>query len=263
MQDFSITSWNAQRELNYTGYTSYKKFKSYVKTFDTDIILLQEMCNAKEYLKNIPELEAYNVFIPKINISPANRIPSYNFNVILSKYPILKTEEVVFPQWSNHRVLQNCTRVDIQLNDKILRIYNCQLPIFRAGIETRLKQLEFILSDAKNHSGPVIICSDMNTTIPKIGWKRWIISHWHHEPYNEMLVEYDERKLFNETIKKYGFRECLNLGTPTWSPWKSKIWEMFNLKLDWFIVKDLEVTNIKLGEYVSDHKSIEANCRVS
>jgi endonuclease/exonuclease/phosphatase family metal-dependent hydrolase len=268
MQNFSIQSWNTQRELNLTGNTSFKKVQTHLKTFSGDIIALQEMCNAKELLENIPNFKSYNFFIPRLNKTKDKRVPGCNYNVILSKYPILKADEIAFPEWNKNVILENCTRADIQLDEKILKIYNCHFAIFRVGIETRLRQLEYILEDAKNHTGPVIICGDMNVTIPKVGWNRRIISLWHQEPKKEMFIDgkfinYDERELFNRIINQYGFREILDLYTPTWSLFKSKIWELFKLKLDWFMVKDIEITEFHLNDYVSDHKSIGVNCRVS
>ncbi len=267
MQNLSITSWNVQRKLNFTGRISIKKLKSHLQTFDTDIIVLQEMCDAEENLKTIPGFELYNKYIPPTNKTLDDRSLGYNFNVVISKYPILNTAEIVFPSWNNDVVLQNCTRVEIELEDKILRLYSCQFRITKIGIKTRLRQLEYILLDAKNHNGPIIICGDMNTTIPKAGWKRWIISHWHKEPKREMFwngefIDYDERKLFNDTVNKHNFKESLKLDTATWAPFRSKLWEMFKLKLDWFIVKNIKITKTTLNDYVSDHKSIRVECEI-
>ena len=267
MQNVSVLSWNIQGKVNITGYTFFNKVKSHLISYSPDIIALQEMCDAEKILKNIQAFKKYNMFIPKFNRGGDSRNPGFNHNVLLIKYPILRADEITFPQWNQNAPLENCTRADIQLNNQVLRIYNCHFAIFKVGIATRLKQLEYILSDSRSHKGPIIICGDMNVTIPKMGWNRKVIARWHQEPAQEMsingtLIDYDERELFDKTISQYGFEEVLDLYTPTWSPFKSKIWEMFKLKLDWFMVKNVEVTNVKLGDYVSDHRPIEVQCRL-
>lgn len=267
MRKLSIVNWNVQRKNPITGYTFLKTIKLHLSTISPDIIILQEMCDARKILKKIPFQKTYHVFIPKLNQKKYNRVAGYNFNVILSKYPIIETREIVFPKFNHRAILQNCTRVKIKLNGKHLLIYNCQLTIIKAGMATRLKQLEYLLSDAHHHKGPILICGDMNSVIPKSGWNREMIALWDRQPRKEMfvdgkLISYEEKELFSKTIKKYGFRDALKLSTPTWSPLKSKIWEMFKLKLDWFIVKDLKVTSIELDDYITDHKSIEAEVRL-
>jgi endonuclease/exonuclease/phosphatase family metal-dependent hydrolase len=264
MTNFSVVSWNIQGKRNFTGYTSFKKVKRHLRKASPDIIALQEICDAEELLKGVENLKGYNVFIPNINRRDKNRQVGYNHNVILSKYPIIKSYEIHFPQWAKNINLENCSVADIQINNQILRIYNCHFAVFRVGIATRLKQLEYILADSNNHSGPIIICGDMNVTIPKIGWNRRIISLWHQEPKEEMsvngkFIDGEEKEIFNEIGNRYGFKEVLSLDIPTWSPFKSKIWEMFHLKLDWFMVKNLVLTRCELGEYVSDHKAIEVH----
>ncbi len=267
MQNLSVLSWNVQGKVNITGHTLFKKIKPHLINLSSDIIALQEMCNAERMLGKIGTLKAYNIFIPELNKGRHNGIPRFNHNVLLSKYPILRADEIIFPSWNRKIPLENGIRADIQLNNKVLRIYNCHFAIFKVGIGTRLKQLEYILSDSRGHKGPTIICGDMNVAIPKAGFRRKIITGWHREPKREMsvngkFIDYDEREIFNETISQHGFEEVLDLYTPTWSPLKSKHWELFKLKLDWFMVKNLEVTDIKLGDYVSDHRSIEVRCNL-
>ena len=71
----------------------------------------------------------------------------------------------------------------------------------------------------------------------------------------------DERELFNKKVRSAGFQEALDLYQPTWSPWKTTKWEMFKLKLDWFLVKNLEVQKAELGPYISDHRPIKVVCQ--
>ena len=267
MKKLSIVNWNVQRKNPYIGFTSLKKIKTHLSTLFDDIIILQEMCNAEKTLKDLPNLTSYNVFIPKLNARKYNRKFGYNFNVILSRYPIVQSDEIVFPNFNQKTVQQNFTRVKIKLGKKHLLIYNCQLTIAKAGMATRLQQLEYILADARKHKGPVLICGDMNDVVPKTGWERKIITTIDRSPKKDMylkdkLISCEEKELVIDAIKKYGFKEALKTNIPTWSPIRSEMWEMFKLKLDWFITKDLEVKKIKLDDYITDHKSIEAECSI-
>lgn len=267
MQTLSVLSWNVQGKVNLTGHTLFKKIKPYIIGLSSDIVALQEMCNAEKMLGKLDTLNGYNIFIPKFNKRRHGGKQGFNHNILLSKYPILRAEEIIFPSWNLKVPLENGIRADIQVGGQVLRIYNCHFAIFKVGIDTRLKQLAYILEDARSYKGPTIICGDMNVAIPKKGLRRKIVTGWHQEPRREMsvngkFIDYDEREIFNKTISKHGFKEVLDLYTPTWSPLKSKRLELFKLKLDWFMVKNLEVTDIKLGDYVSDHRSVEVRCRL-
>ncbi len=267
MLHFSVLSWNIQGRLNFTGFTFFKKIKPHLLHSSADIIALQEMCDAEKILKKTQIFKQYYLFIPQLNKRTHNQTTGFNHNVLLSKYPILAAQEMSFPPLSKKVHVENCIRADIQITNQIVRIYNCHFPIYKTGVLTRLKQLEYILSDAVTHNGPTIICGDMNITIPKKGWNRKVIRLWHKVPKKELsvngnFIDYDERELFNKTIDQHGFKEMLDLYTPTWSPLKSSIWQTFGLKLDWFIVKNLGATNYTLGTYVSDHRSIEVRCQI-
>lgn len=94
-----------------------------------------------------------------------------------------------------------------------------------------------------------------------------IIRTWHHplpqeQVINGVRVQADERELFNHTLGKYGFKEVLDLTTPTWSPTKTDYWELFKLKLDWFMVRNMKVMNYTVSEYISDHKPIEVQLEI-
>lgn len=267
MQNFSVLSWNVQGRKNFTGYTFFKKIRPFLFNRSYDIIALQEMHGAGKKLKNIPALKNYRIFISGHNKSNGWQGRVFNDNVILSKHPVIRAEEIIFPRFSHKAFLENGIKADILINNRVLRLYNCHLGIFRVGMATRLKQLEYLLSDSLNHKGPTIICGDMNVATPKTGLKRKLITLWHQKPKSEMLIDgkifkNDEREMFNSMANKYGFKEVLDLATPTWSPLKTKTWEMFKLKLDWFLIKNLGVNKVELGNYISDHRSIKADCHI-
>lgn len=264
MQTISILSWNIQGDTNITGHTRFSKVKPYLQATPADILILQEALHAQTLLSSIGSLRPYNTYIPESNTRPKN---GFNHSVVLSSYPIQAASELVFPDWGQQRYLENVTKVDVHIGKHILRIYNCHFPIFRTGIATRVKQLEYVLADSLTHTGPTIICGDLNTTTPKDGWRKRIIQTWHMQPGIDAMVDgvkvkTDERELFNTILRRHDFTEVLNIDTPTWSPFKTKNWELFDLKLDWFAVKDLVVVDYTLGKYVSDHRSIKVQLQI-
>ena len=276
---FTLLSWNVQNSFRVpaalrwdsvwhmiAGYTPFERIVPYLLYTAPDIITLQEIRDAAEKLATVPELSSYHIFIPKNNSKKDHAKPESNSNIVLSKFPIVNAKEISFPE--SPKNAENCTCIDIQVEKQLLRLYICHFPIFGVGIVTRLTLLERIISDASSHSGPVVICGDLNTTIPKSGIQRIIVRLWHQIFRNEMLafgefIKKDEREVLNDYLKKYGFTDVLELNTPTWSPWKASSFELFNLKLDWLITKGLHIRKTTLGEYVSDHKSIYIECEIS
>jgi endonuclease/exonuclease/phosphatase family metal-dependent hydrolase len=267
MKDISIVSWNVQGNFNFTGHTAFKKIYPHLLDLAADIFALQEMRGAEKKLAAATGLKQYQVFIPRTNIGSSLKVLGLNQNILLSRFQILQSADLKFPAFTTRRPLENYTRTDLQIGDRILRIYNCHFAIDKVGIRTRLMQLDHVLMDARSHLGPTIICGDLNATIPPPGLNRAIISHWHREPREEILLSgqpenRDEREIFNQTILTAGFKEVLDLYIPTWSVWKTKLWEIFKLKLDWFLVKDIEVISAKLGPYISDHRPIIVRVRI-
>jgi endonuclease/exonuclease/phosphatase family metal-dependent hydrolase len=268
MASFSVLSWNIQGKVNLTGFTRYKKITPHIREADADIVALQEIHNAKVRLARNSILKEYHAFIPAKNKRLHNRTDGYNSNVILSKYPIRSAGELSFTHIPAKVHLENCSWAKVKIGKILLKVYSAHFPIYRAGAATRLHMLEHILEDAGTHTGPVIICGDLNTSSPRPGLKRAIIHSWHQPPRSELLVQgkkikVDERDLFYRMAQNYHFTEALNLRTPTWSPIKSRSLELFRLKLDWFMVKGLSIESYELGEYISDHKSITVRCHLT
>lgn len=262
MRQLSVISWNVQGKINWTGYTPFRKILPSLVAEPADIIALQEMCNAERILARTKAFDEYNIVIPEHNTSSFHGKPGFNQNVVFSKFPIVDVKEIIFPYFNTKEHLENATRVDLQIDDTILRIYNCHFTIFRAGIATRLNQFIHILEDAAKHNGPTIICGDLNAAMPKKGIKRKVIRLLHQEPKHEMeidgkFIDGEERQMFYEILRGFDFIETPDLYTPTWSPLKSERFELFKLKLDWFMVKNLKAELIELGKYISDHRAIK------
>ena len=267
MNQFSILSWNVHgrgREIT----TPFKVVLPRLIQNESDIICLQEMTDAETKFSDVSEFAAYNVFIPAYNRRRDSRKIGFNHNVLLSKYPIVSAEELEFPKFSNMPIpMERAVRADIRIGETTLRVYNCHFVLRLAGMATRLAQLEFILADAQNHKGPIIVCGDMNAATPKAGMSRQILKWWARWPREELhfmgrQVQRSEKEIFQQQIEKHGFKEILDLSQPTWSFFRFDIWQQLQLKLDWFLVKNLNTVEATLGEYLTDHRPISVKCKI-
>lgn len=272
MKPLSVLSWNIMGKTwhiidkTFLSELSRKKiYKQIVKFIDLnnpDIICLQE---ASQYFPH-----NFDEFLQKIGYhwvgdqSGKKR----NFNIIASKFPFINFGEVILEnadKINSRRIatsLSVCLWVDCIVGESLVRIYNCQLRIRGTGINERISFLRDILKHAEAVNHPVVICGDMNTTIPKQGFARKIVQLVHNEPDSSMYFDgkyhpQDERFVFNSVAEKFGFREISDLNRPTWAlPYTS--WELFKLKLDWFFIKNVKCRKYSLGQYITDHKSIFA-----
>lgn len=267
MKEFSVLCWNVQGVGSKTSVLPFRKAVPVLKSVNSDIICLQEMTDAKEKLSKIPELNNYHKFIPKNNSLSHNHTHGFNHNVLLSKHPILKADELAFPNFSPKNLpIENAIRAEVKIHEKTVRLYVCHFVIKNMGLLTRLKQIEHILADAIDWQGPIIICGDMNVAMPKNQIARRIVKWWHSWPSEDMKLEIQHKKLsekeiFHEKISRHGFTESLDLNQATWSPLRMGL-EMFKLKLDWFMVKNLQTVKASVGGYVSDHRLISVTCQL-
>ncbi len=256
----SVLSWNIQG-LSYKGtYTAFKKILPVLLRSSADIICLQEMCEAE--IKLLNQFKDFHIYIPEFNSSKQVTVSHFNHNVIVSRLPFSKVGELSFPSsLKKDIILEAVSKMEFIVSNKVLRIYNCHFAIDGVGWQTRLKQIEYIINDCSNFTGPVVICGDFNTVVPKPGWRRKLIQFVHQIPNDDLLINNelmseDERFLFNEAVTKAGFTEAFDLHKPTWSLLKTKHWEVLKLKPDWFLTKNLSVLSRTLGDYISDHRSM-------
>ncbi|MBL8030596.1 MAG: endonuclease/exonuclease/phosphatase family protein [Candidatus Doudnabacteria bacterium] len=267
MKEFSVLCWNVQGVGSKRSVLPFKRAVPVLTSQNSDIICLQEMTDANEKLLNTPELNHYYKFIPKNNSLSHDHTPGFNHNVLLSKHPILNASELIFPQFSSKNLpIENAIRAEIEIHGKIVRFYVCHFVIKKMGLLTRLKQIEYILADAIEWQGPIIICGDMNVAMPKNQIARKIVKWWHSWPNEEMHLgaehkKLSEKEIFHRKISDHGFTESLDLNQATWSPLRIGL-EMFKLKLDWFLVKNLQTVKASVGGYVSDHRLINVTCQL-
>lgn len=254
--NFSVLNWNIQGIKYYTS-ANFNKIAPLLERSQADVLCLQE---AQEMKKDILRFSRSNTLK---SVLPEN--VDYG-SIILSKFPIIDNGELILPRLTNKH-LGNALWADIEAGDKIVRFYNCHFDIVGVGPKQRADQLKFVLSDSKRHIGPVIICGDFNTTIPPAGIKRKIVQWFHKEQDKSLILDgkyfhNDERYIFVRIAEQEGFREATDISKSTWCipPFG---WELFNLKLDWFPVRDLELQRVSLGDYISDHRAILAECLIS
>lgn len=262
MPKFSVLSWNVHG-IRFYAKTDFEKILPILHSCTADVVCLQEMPEAKSKLAFMEKLHQCKFVIPTYNNNPSFH-GNHNHNVILSRFPIKKSGEITFPEIINKQKLESAIWADVSINKICLRIYNCHFGIIGLGFAERIRQLEVILNHALKFNGPKIICGDMNTTIPKHGLSRKIVQWFYKIPAGSMscngdYFEEDERYAFAKKAQEHGFNEATDITKPTWSlPYIN--YELFNLKLDWFLTKGVQVKNIGLGPYISDHRSIFAEC---
>lgn len=235
-----------------------KKSLVYLKSLNAEILCLQELPIEVLVFKNAAFLSKYKVVEVRNSFVGAS-------TTILSKLPIVNEGTVTFPQIPDNTVTRpsECPWADIQVDNGLIRIYNCRFQIRDIGIKERLQFLSIVLEHSRELARPVIVCGDMNTTVPRKGWKRRIVQIVHREPDKSMFVngrEYtrDERHIFNRKAQEYNFREIIGLDKSTWSVPYTCI-KLFRLKLDWFLVRGVEPINVTIGPCITDHKPLVVN----
>lgn len=248
-----MLSWNVHGR-RYITKTNFKKIVPALEEHQADVLCLQEADEVRTKLHRVQALSDYDAVIPT---------RGFNHNIILSRFPIKKKGELEFPRMIRTR-MENAIWADIQIHGRIVRIYNCHFSLIGAGPSSRERQLHFILDHADTHDGPVIVCGDFNTSIPHAGLKRTMVQLFHFQTSGKMHVEGehfsdDERYAMVKVAEKRGFREAADITRATWRihPFP---WELFRLKLDWFLVRGIETPQVDLHPYISDHRAIHATC---
>ena len=74
------------------------------------------------------------------------------------------------------------------------------------------------------------------------------------------LVE-DERHGFAELARGHGFKDAYVMAEATWRVPRTRIsWP--NLKLDWFLTRDVDAELRSIGPFISDHRPFLVLCRL-
>lgn len=245
---------------------SFERVRPYLEAHTADVLCLQEVPDARQTLKSFGPLGQYQLFVPPHN---QRRSAPYNTNAVLSRFPIVGSGVLTFGDLRPGLYgLEELPWVDLDVStlgtrSARLRVYDCHLGIGGLGLRTRIAQLRRILAHAASVAGPVIICGDMNTTTPSVGWRRSLVNWYLEVPASENIIDGAlfrgiERELFAQVASRAGFTDALDINATTWAEPRTKF-EIFHHKLDWFLGRGV-TTHATLGPYISDHRPIRATC---
>lgn len=188
---------------------------------------------------------------------------SYFHNVIFTNLSVLDWGEIEYRKPKKNIMVPIYGKVlwaELIFNGQKVRVYNCHLMVVGQGMLERKTILLDIIRHSSKFDGPVIICGDMNTSVPGIKYQRKLAQFWlrFSIPDEKEIGDYtnkNEKYLFYDTAVSRGFREITDLAKNTWRmPLINK--ELFNLKLDWMLYKGFTKKAYRLGEYIGDHRAI-------
>ncbi|MDO5980442.1 endonuclease/exonuclease/phosphatase family protein [Flavivirga spongiicola] len=168
IEDVSILTYNAKGfSLDYVTDNANGNIADFIKEKDADIVCIQEF-----FHKKIPDFEIYPYrfwgYRPGIKKS---------LSVIFSKYPILETGFIDFPNTVNNGIY-----ADIAIKNKKIRIYNLHLQSFGINLNSdelndssvfekvsktlqmQAKQSQIINDKLNAYNGFKIVCGDFNST---------------------------------------------------------------------------------------------------
>jgi endonuclease/exonuclease/phosphatase family metal-dependent hydrolase len=192
------------------GYTqiegkTLKSLSDFIEKQNCDILCLQEFCGS------VSDLSYQSQRVGSLSKYPYKMWGEHSLNAIFSKYPIIKADTLSFePQ----NMTNGCLYVDVQLSDKIIRIYDAHLQSnkitglaaelaemeeyenqeiwvksytllkrIRLASQHRARQSEKIAAHIATSPYPVIVCGDFND-IP-VSYTYRIISESLNDAYRE------------------------------------------------------------------------------
>lgn len=218
------------------------KQASELKKYDPDIILLQEIDMYTDRINNIDELQIfknitglkYSIFGGNINYQNGG----YG-NAILSKYPILKSENYVSRKYTKEN--RGLLYAELFINGKKLDIYNTHFPIKETERIMFAKQVNRIIENKK--ANMCIIGGDFNLGLMlKKGHQYEVENKNEYEELNELKKIFVEAKFDKNTysvIKPEGqFDKIMYYG-------------------------DLKLVNVeRLDDEISDHYPVNAEFEI-
>lgn len=132
--NIKVVSYNLGRfEAGRRGMTTSESLsgvRKFLKEQDADIVCLQEL--------HLPDPESIKQYFPEYPYFSQylKEGPGFFGNVILSRFPVLESEKISFPETANL-----CLRSDIQLDGSVLRVFNCHLESNAISFTSIVKRL--------------------------------------------------------------------------------------------------------------------------
>lgn len=157
-----IISYNIHYGINPKGQSALDQILSFLKSSDSDIIFLQEVDRKtfRSYFQNQPEYIAKKLSMDYMYTPTQNMIAGQTGNMILSRYPIVASEEYTLSFDKYPRKLQKAV---IQAPSGDLAVFNTHLDLSRS---IRKEQIDEILKILEETKEPFVLAGDMNAPDP-------------------------------------------------------------------------------------------------
>ncbi len=265
-QQLSLLTWNVMGHSPMR--VLFDRVVPELKRYNADIMCLQEGPDTKHEYEELLRLRKDTVLSSAKLFSPEG---GWHRNYITTTLPVESSDDLHLslpsdcgadPRESNGYAMW----ADVLVGDVLVRVYNCHLRIRGVGITERLYAIAQVFEHAKVFSGPVVICGDMNTTLAQSPISRMVISKFHDlPPYADHIAgekyKQDERHVFHKAATEAGYRAVFDITKNTWAIPPTPI-ELFRLKLDWVLIKDMSIIASKAGGYITDHRALYAELAV-
>lgn len=141
--NWNVFRWDEQNKKARGGITNRLNMMDVVQMQEADVLCLQEFFEPYDYTyfeSNLKELEKRGYPYQRFFASSSVVNGKYKYGMaILSKYPIVATDTIDFDKGVHS---EGVLWADVQVNDKIIRVYSFHLESFRLGKQSIIARNE-------------------------------------------------------------------------------------------------------------------------